>query len=128
MRCDRLVFLHNSSSLPGKNKGNDVVTNGLVQSVETADTAHVAEMLRINTDVARTVIVRFIHDAVHKVNFEKVVLALSGGIDSALVAFLAVEALGKANVLGVRMPYKSSSESSLTDAQQVIDILGIASL
>ncbi|MHB8625855.1 MAG: NAD+ synthase [Aggregatilineales bacterium] len=85
-------------------------------------------MLRINTDLARIVIVKFIADAVSKVNFEKVVLGLSGGIDSALVAYLAVEALGKANVLGVRMPYKSSSESSLADAQQVIDTLGIPSL
>jgi NAD+ synthase len=104
------------------------MTNGFAQPAETRDTEHVAKMLRINTDVAHTVIVKFIQDAVHKANFEKVVLALSGGIDSALVAYLAVEALGKANVLGIRMPYKSSSENSLTDAQQVIDALGIPSL
>ncbi len=108
--------------------GNHAATDGLVQPAETTDTQRVAEMLRINTDLARTVIVKFIADAVSKVNFEKVVLGLSGGIDSALVAYLAVEALGKANVLGVRMPYKSSSESSVADAQQVIDTLGISSL
>lgn len=109
-------------------KENHVGTDGVVRPTEIPDVQHVAEMLRINTDLARTVIVKFVADAVSKVNFEKVVLGLSGGIDSALVAYLAVEALGKANVLGVRMPYKSSSENSLADAQQVIDSLGIQTL
>jgi NAD+ synthase len=91
-------------------------------------TQHVARMLEINADLARTVIVKFIQDQVAKVGLTKVVLGLSGGIDSALVAFLAVEALGSENVLGVRMPYKTSSENSLTDAQQVIDQLGIEAI
>ncbi len=105
-----------------------MVAEPLNPTTPAADTALVAAMLRINTDVAREVIVRFIADAVRKVNFERVVLGISGGIDSALVAFLAVEALGKANVLGVRMPYKTSSENSLSDAQKVIDQLGIEAL
>jgi NAD+ synthetase len=57
--------------------------------------------------------------------FEKVVVGLSGGVDSALVAFLAAEALGPANVIGVRMPYRSSSPESLEHAKLVIDALGI---
>ena len=91
-------------------------------------TAHVAKMLKINTDVARTVIIKFIQDAVAKIHYDKVVLGISGGIDSALVAFLATEALGNQNVIGVRMPYKSSSPDSLADAQAVIDMLGIKAL
>jgi len=88
----------------------------------------VAERLTINTGLARKIIVRFIRDAVTKVGFEHAVIGLSGGIDSALSAFLAVEALGKANVVGVRMPYRTSSEGSLSDAQKVIDQLGIESM
>ncbi|MBX3083797.1 MAG: NAD+ synthase [Anaerolineae bacterium] len=86
------------------------------------------QALRINTDLAKKILVGFIRDAVTKVGFSKAVIGLSGGIDSALSAFLAVEALGADNVLAVRMPYKSSSEGSLTDAQKVIDQLGIQSL
>jgi NAD+ synthase len=86
------------------------------------------QALKINTDLARKILVGFIRDAVTKVGFSKAVIALSGGIDSALSAFLAVEALGAENVLAVRLPYKTSSEGSLTDAQQVIDQLGIPSL
>lgn len=85
-------------------------------------------MLRINTDVARKIIVGFIRDAVTKVGFSRAVIGLSGGIDSALSAFLAAEALGPQNVLAVRMPYRTSSEGSLIDAQAVIDQLGLPAL
>jgi NAD+ synthase len=84
--------------------------------------------LAINTDLARKILVGFIRDAVTKVGFSKAVIGLSGGIDSALSAFLAAEALGAENVLAVRMPYQSSSEGSLTDAQQVITQLGLPAL
>ncbi len=92
------------------------------------NTDHIAEKLLIDPQVARDVLVRFIADAVHKLQFERVVLGISGGIDSALVAYLSVEALGAENVLGVRMPYKTSSADSLSDAQIVIDTLGIEAL
>ncbi|HTO92866.1 MAG TPA: NAD+ synthase, partial [Bacteroidota bacterium] len=52
---------------------------------------------------------------------------LSGGVDSAVTAFLAVRALGRDNVRGVMLPYKSSSRESLSDAQQVVDALGMPS-
>jgi NAD+ synthetase len=52
-------------------------------------------------------------------------VGLSGGVDSALTAFLAAEALGKDNVIGVRMPYRTSSPDSLEHAQLVVDQLGI---
>jgi NAD+ synthase len=56
------------------------------------------------------------------------VIGLSGGIDSALSAYLSAEALGAENVLAVRMPYATSSQDSLDDAQLVIDALGLPSL
>jgi NAD+ synthase (glutamine-hydrolysing) len=64
-------------------------------------------------------------DYVQKCGFRNVVIGLSGGIDSALVAAIAVEALGPENVLGVAMPGPYSSESSLTDAQALASNLGI---
>jgi NAD+ synthase len=88
----------------------------------------IAAKLVINTDLARKILTGFLRDAVTKVGFQRAVIGLSGGIDSALSAFLAVEALGPDKVLGVRMPYRTSSEGSLIDAQRVIDQLGIPSL
>jgi NAD+ synthase/NAD+ synthase (glutamine-hydrolysing) len=67
-------------------------------------------------------------DYVRKCGFRSVVIGLSGGIDSSLTAALAVEALGKENVLGVAMPGPYSSESSLADAQALADNLGIRML
>ena len=55
----------------------------------------------------------------------RAVIGLSGGIDSALVAYLCARALGPKNVYAIRMPYKTSSASSLSDAQRVVDALGI---
>ncbi|MGB6624862.1 MAG: NAD(+) synthase, partial [Candidatus Acidiferrales bacterium] len=64
-------------------------------------------------------------DYVRKCGFSKVVIGLSGGVDSALVAAIAVAALGAENVLGVSMPGPYSSEGSMRDAQQLADNLGI---
>ncbi|WP_442891869.1 NAD+ synthase [Aggregatilinea sp.] len=83
--------------------------------------------LRINTDTARKILVLFLRDAVTKVGFKRAVIGLSGGIDSALSCYLVAEALGPENVLAVRMPYKTSSPGSLSDAQAVIDALGVQS-
>ncbi len=66
-----------------------------------------------------------IRDYVHKCGFKSVIVGLSGGIDSALTAVLAAEALGKQNVLGVAMPARYSSEGSLTDAEALAKNLGI---
>jgi NAD+ synthase len=68
---------------------------------------------------------RFIHDEVTRTGLGRAVIGLSGGIDSSLSAYLAAEALGPENVLGVRMPYKSSSQDSLDHAGMVIEELGI---
>lgn len=86
---------------------------------------HILPRLAINTGLARTILVKFLRDAVHKVGFERAVIALSGGLDSALVAYLIAEAIGPQNVLALRMPYKTSSPDSLADAQAVVDTLGV---
>jgi NAD+ synthetase len=66
-----------------------------------------------------------IRDYVRKCGFESVILGLSGGIDSALVAVLAADALGAENVLGVAMPARYSSSGSLMDAEALAKNLGI---
>ena len=83
--------------------------------------------LRINTELARTILVGFIASEVKRVGFTRAVVGLSGGIDSALSCVLAAEALGPENVLAVRMPYKTSSPDSLEHAQMLIDQLGVPS-
>ena len=66
-----------------------------------------------------------IRDYVRKCGFKSVVIGLSGGIDSALTAVLAADALGADNVLGVSLPARYSSEGSLTDAEALAKNLGI---
>lgn len=82
---------------------------------------------RMDIDVALTerILTGFIRDQIHKAGLSRAVLGLSGGIDSALSAYLSARALGPENVLVVRMPYKSSSADSLTHAEEVIDDLGL---
>ncbi len=84
--------------------------------------------LTINTDLARTILTGFIQTEVNRTGLSRAVLALSGGIDSALSCYLAAEALGPRNVLAVRLPYRSSSADSLEDAQKVIEATGVQSL
>ncbi len=85
------------------------------------------EDLSLNTDIVQKLLVDFIRDETHNAGFKKGVIGLSGGIDSTVSAYLGVKALGAENVLGVMMPYKSSSKASITDAQRVAHDLGIRS-
>jgi NAD+ synthase len=84
--------------------------------------------LGINTDLSRRVLTSFIRDQINKAGMKRAIIGLSGGIDSALSAYLSAEALGAENVLAVRMPYKTSSEDSLSDADAVITALGLQTL
>ncbi len=85
--------------------------------------------LAIDCELARRWLVSFLKDeVVRRRGFKKGIVGLSGGVDSSLTAFLAVEALGRDNVIGVRMPYRTSSRESLEHAQLVIDQLGIEAL
>ena len=65
------------------------------------------------------------HDYVHKCGFQRAIVGLSGGIDSALTAAIAVDALGPGNVIGVGMPGPYSSQGSIDDARQLAKNLGI---
>ena len=84
--------------------------------------------LAINPELVRGILVGFIQNEVRKVGFERVVLGVSGGVDSSLVATLAAQALGPKNVLGVIMPYRLSDPKSRSDALEVIKQLGIEQL
>jgi NAD+ synthase len=83
--------------------------------------------LAIDTGVARRVIAEFIRGQLRQAGFERAVLGLSGGIDSALVAHLTAEAIGAERLLCVLMPYRTSSPASRADAEEVVRRLGTAS-
>lgn len=82
-------------------------------------------MLRIDPELTRTILKAFLRDEIRKVGFEKAVIGLSGGIDSAVSCYLTAQAIGAHNVLALRLPYQTSSPESLEHAQMVIDALGV---
>ncbi len=84
--------------------------------------------LTINTGLARKILTGFIHTEITRTGYQRAVIGLSGGIDSALSCYLAAEALGPQNVLAVRMPYKTSSPDSFEHAGLVIEALGVESI
>jgi len=81
-----------------------------------------------NTALLRAILTGFIRNEVHKTGLKRAIVGLSGGVDSALSALLAVEALGAENVLGILMPYKSSHPDSQAHAELVARQSGIESL
>jgi NAD+ synthase len=81
--------------------------------------------LNLNAEMVRGLLVRFIKDETTNAGFEKAVIGISGGVDSSVAAFLAVEALGKKNVVGVILPYRTSSKESVKDAELVARKLDI---
>ena len=83
--------------------------------------------LDLNLKEVHNELVEFLRESFKKAGFSKAVLGLSGGIDSALVAYLLRDALGEENVLAIMMPYKSSNPDSLNHAKLVVEDLGINS-
>jgi NAD+ synthase len=81
-----------------------------------------------NPPLVRRILKAFIANEVRKVGVERVVVGLSGGVDSAVSAMLAAEALGASKVLAIKMPYRASSAESLAHADLVIARSGIESL
>jgi len=81
--------------------------------------------LTLNTSLALDVILHFLREETGKFGFSKLVLGLSGGVDSSLVAYLSVEALGKENVFPYFLPYKSTDPQSQIDAQLMAETLGL---
>ncbi|HET7152487.1 MAG TPA: NAD+ synthase [Candidatus Kapabacteria bacterium] len=87
----------------------------------------VQKKLCIDPALIKSVLTGFLASETHRIGITKAVIGLSGGIDSAVSAFLAAEALGKENVYCVMMPYRTSSPDSLKDAQEVVKKLGVHS-
>ena len=83
--------------------------------------------LDLNLKEVHNELIGFLRENFKKAGFSKAVLGLSGGIDSALVAYLLRDALGKENVLAIMMPYKSSNPDSLNHAKLVVEDLRINS-
>jgi len=81
----------------------------------------------VNQDLVK-VLVDFIQQETTRFGLKKVVLGLSGGIDSTVAAYLAVRALGPKNVFGVMMPYKTSSADSVSDALAVVKDIKLKSM
>ena len=83
--------------------------------------------MQLNCRLVNQVLQGFIRDELSKAGFHRVVVGLSGGIDSAVSCFLAARALGPENVLAVMMPYRTSSPESLSDARAVVQALRVKS-
>ena len=83
--------------------------------------------LAIDVALTESWLVGFLQEEMSRRGFHRAVVGLSGGVDSAVTAFLAARALGPDNVIGVRLPYRTSSRHSLDHAQLIIDALGIES-
>ncbi len=84
--------------------------------------------LTINTTLAEKILTGFIKTELNRVGFQKTLMGLSGGIDSAVSLYLSAKAVGPENVLAVRMPFKTSPPETLNDAQMMIDDLGVQSM
>ncbi|MDE2750127.1 MAG: NAD+ synthase [Chloroflexota bacterium] len=95
------------------------------RKTEAAPGKAVLPRLTINCALATRILTGFIRDSISKAGMTRAVIGLSGGIDSAVSAYLAAQALGRENVLALRMPYSSSSAESLSDAEAVIEDLGL---
>ncbi len=88
--------------------------------------AHSSDPMDIDCELTERWLVAFLEEEVVKHRgFEKGIVGLSGGVDSSLTAAVAARALGSQNVIGVRMPYHSSSPESLAHAEQIAEQLDI---
>jgi NAD+ synthetase len=81
--------------------------------------------LEIDPELVTEWLTAFLREEFGRRNFQRAVVGVSGGVDSALTAALCARALGPQNVIGIRMPYRTSSAASLEHGQLVIDTFGI---
>ena len=103
-------------------------TTSVARPVRPAMPPRETDPLAIDPELTERWLVEFLKDEVtRRRGFERVVLGLSGGVDSAVVAYLAAKAFGPEQVTAVRMPYRTSSQESLLHADLVVGSLGIKS-
>ncbi len=118
----RPASLRFDSHGPDRRGGVPAVT-GRAPVIEEED---VHDPMQIAPQLAEDWLVSFLRDEVKmRRGFDRVLVGLSGGVDSAVTAALAVKAFGEKHVVGVRMPYKTSSEESLSHADDIARALGI---
>jgi NAD+ synthase len=86
---------------------------------------HQTLSLEIDPEMARSKITDFIRTKIHAAGFQRAVIGVSGGLDSAVTCYLTAEALGPQNVLVLRMPYKTTTAESLEHAGLVIEATGV---
>ncbi len=124
---DELVF--DGASLGFDGQGRSVAQGALFAEdwveVDTGRLSPVAPAIASDEEMLYQALVLGLRDYLHKCGFRSALLGLSGGIDSALTAALAVEALGAGNVRGVSLPSQFSSQGSLDDARLLAENLGI---
>jgi NAD+ synthetase len=114
------------SHAPLENEAQEVVGEGLVGEGPVSDKnlgiIHEAK-LNLDLDLVEKTLIEFIRDEVRRRRgFERVVVGVSGGVDSAISLALACKALGPENVYGFRLPYRTSSQESLEHAALVLDM------
>lgn len=103
-------------------------TEAATETVQAQPERTLKAALWIDPDLTRRVLVRFIAEEIGKFGLTRAVIGVSGGIDSALVVYLAAEAMGPENVLAVLMPYRTSNPDSLAHGMECVGNLGVPHL
>ncbi|MEO7821960.1 MAG: NAD+ synthase, partial [Gemmatimonadaceae bacterium] len=130
---ERLTLSYDDAPSPGGpltpagKTGNGERAEAPIQVVRAPDAPGGPPPLDIDTELTSGWLAAFLREEFARRGFEKAVIGISGGVDSAVTAFLTAKALGPKNVIGIRMPYRTSSPESLSHAQMVIDALKIES-